>query len=122
MKRIEIPSSHATSTEFLHDAKKLISCGKKDFIKRTYLNSNGETVRWIEALFEIGLTEVKQVWDEVLDLTTADYFEGPSMDIDRPQDGNVIWVFKKEINDVITYIKLKIDRRGCVCISFHEDW
>ncbi|QUW20916.1 hypothetical protein JSQ81_13965 [Sporosarcina sp. Marseille-Q4063] len=122
MKRLEILTSHTSSTEFLRDAKKLISSGKKDFIKRTYYDPEGKRVRWIEALLEIGLTEPAQVWDQVLDLTTSDYHEGPCLDTDRPQDGNVIWIFKKEINDVLTYVKLKIDRRGCVCLSFHEDW
>lgn len=38
--------------------------------------------------------------------------------------GRVIWKFKLEVlDDVILYIKLKdeSDRRGIVCISFHED-
>lgn len=35
----------------------------------------------------------------------------------------VIWVFKNEINGIMAYIKLKdeTERRGCVCLSFHED-
>lgn len=108
--------------DFLRDAKRLISTGKKDFIKRTYDHPSGKKVRWIEALGEIGLTDVPQVWEEALKLTLKDCVEGPVIDFDRPKDGKVIYVFKKEVNGVLTYIKMKIDHRGCVCLSFHKDW
>ncbi|MCM3800387.1 hypothetical protein M4A92_17695 [Caldibacillus thermoamylovorans] len=62
------------------------------------------------------------MWDEALKLTPNDYCDGPVVDRDKPQDGKVIWIFKKNINGIITYIKVKIDYRGCVCLSFHEDW
>lgn len=111
------------STAFLREAKKLISNGKNDFIPRTYDHPSGKKVRWKEALLDIGLTEVKQMWDETLKLTPNDYFDGPCVDINRPHEGKVVWIFKKRVNGFITYIKLKIDhRRGCVCLSFHADW
>ncbi|MGH0593619.1 hypothetical protein ACQVPY_15175 [Bacillus pretiosus] len=108
--------------EFLRKAKKLISSGKKDFIKRTYDHPSGRKVRWKEALLDIGLTTPEQAWDETLQLTPGDYIDGPCEDTDRTADGKVIWIFKKEVNGVLTYIKMKIDHRGCVCLSFHEDW
>lgn len=110
--------------EFLKEAKRLVSSGKRDFIKRTYDNHpSGTPVRWLEALGEIGLTEPSQVWNEILRLSPRDFIEGPVLDKDRPKDGKVIWIFKKEVNDILTYIKLKIDvKRGCVCLSFHKDW
>jgi hypothetical protein len=107
---------------FLREAKQLISRGKKDFIKRTYDHPNGHKVRWIEALLDIGLTNPTQAWDEVLKLVPNDCVDGPCIDSDRPEDGKVIWIFKKDINGVLTYIKMKIDHRGCVCLSFHKDW
>lgn len=107
---------------FLREAKQLISKGKKDFIKRTYDHPVGKKVKWIEALLDIGLTGVEQMWDETLQLTPDDYKDGPVVDNDRPHDGKIIWIFKKEVNGALTYIKLKIDNRGCVCLSFHEDW
>ncbi|MFD1415364.1 hypothetical protein [Oceanobacillus jeddahense] len=109
-------------TTFLRKAKQLISNGKKDFIKRTYDHPSGRKVKWVEALLEIGLTSPNQCWGEVLLLTPNDYVEGPCVDRNRPGDGNVIWVFKKEVNGSLTYIKMKIDKRGCVCLSFHKDW
>lgn len=113
--------THTDAAEFLLEVKKLISNGNRDFIKRTY-NRDGVKVRWIEALFEIGLTEINQVWNEILLLTSSDYYQGPIPDRDRPLDGDVIWIFKKDINDHLVYIKLRIDQRGCVCLSFHKDW
>lgn len=123
MKEIETTPIQTTCAEFLRDVKNYIVSGKKDFIKRTYRKPDGSKVKWIEALMDIGLTKPEQAWHEVLDLTPDDYQEGPILDFARPDEGKVIWVFKKEVNSTLTYIKLKIDnRRGCVCLSFHEDW
>lgn len=108
---------------FLREAKQLISKGKRDFIKRTYDHPSGTKVKWKEALLDIGLTSPEQAWDEALKLSPKHYIDGPCQDADRPGEGKVIWIFKKEVNGVLTYIKVKIDsKRGCVCLSFHEDW
>lgn len=114
--------TNVNAKAFLREAKQLISCGKKDFIKRTYCHPSGKKIRWIEALLEIGLTQPNQAWDEVLRLTPNDCIDGPCIDNDRPGNGKTIWIFKKEVNGVLTYIKIKIDHRGCVCLSFHKDW
>ncbi|OLS39154.1 hypothetical protein [Bacillus sp. MRMR6] len=114
--------SNINAIAFLREAKQLISIGKKDFIPRTYSHPSGSKVKWKEALLHIGLTQPNQVWDEVLKLTPSDYIDGPCIDNDRPNDGKTIWIFKKEVNGFLTYIKMKIDHRGCVCLSFHEDW
>ncbi|MGL4821249.1 MAG: hypothetical protein ACRC5C_14950 [Bacilli bacterium] len=105
---------------FLREAKQRISVGQRDFIKRTYTHPSGRTVKWIEALMDIGLTDLGQCWQEILDLGPEHYDSGPHVDRDFSQ--HTVWVFKKEINGRLTYIKLKIDERGCVCLSFHEDW
>lgn len=114
--------SNINKTAFLREAKKLISEGRTDLIPRTYNHPSGRKINWKEALLEIGLRNPSQMWDEALKLTPNDYFDGPCADVNRPKEGKVIWIFKKEINDVLTYIKLKIDHRGCVCLSFHKDW
>lgn len=59
----------------------------------------------------------------MLVLKDTHYFSGPGIDRDDPSCGRVVWVFKTEINGMITYIKLKDETagRGCVCLSFHED-
>ncbi|VEF47276.1 Uncharacterised protein [Bacillus freudenreichii] len=107
---------------FLTETKKLISIGKTDFIPRTYDHPSGKSIKWKEALMDIGLTSTNQIWDEIIKLTPSDYIDGPCIDADRPKDGKTIWIFKKHIAGVLTYIKLKIDHRGCVCLSFHKDW
>lgn len=107
---------------FLREAKRLISEGQIDFIKRTYDHPLGHKVKWKEAFLEIGLRSPQQAWREILRLSPNHYIEGPVIDNDRLQDGKVLWIFKKEVNGVLTYIKLKIDNRGCVCLSFHKDW
>ncbi|OZT10646.1 hypothetical protein CHN50_20990 [Priestia aryabhattai] len=109
---------------FLLEVKKLVSRGKREFIQRKgYRKPDGETFNYMQALYDIGLTEISQAWDEVMSLKPEHRIKGPCADRDRPEEGNVIWVFKKEVNDVTTYIKLKINPdRGCVCLSFHRDW
>jgi hypothetical protein len=114
--------TNKTLIAFLVEAKKLISDGKKDFIKRTYTHPTGRIVRWKEALLDIGLTNPTQAWDEILRLSPGHYLDGPCEDTDRPNGKKDIWIFKKEVNGVQVYIKLKIDTRGCVCLSFHEAW
>lgn len=76
----------------------------------------------MEALLDIGIANVERAWDEILTLSPHHYFRGPSIDYDRPNDKTQIYEFKKEVNEIIVYIKLKIDNRGCVCMSIHKDW
>ncbi|MBP3952224.1 type II toxin-antitoxin system MqsR family toxin [Bacillus suaedae] len=107
---------------FLIEVKKMISLDQKRFIKRKQYNAPGKSYyNYLEALLDIGLTTPAEVWNYILDLTPADYFSGPDQDRNG-ENGFNLWTFKTEINEVNTYIKLKIDERGCVCLSFHKDW
>ncbi|MFD3271896.1 hypothetical protein ACE3MS_17540 [Paenibacillus dendritiformis] len=69
------------------------------------------------------MPDVEEAWECVLDLEPTHYHSGPSPDYGDIASGLVIWVFKNEINGIMAYIKLKdeTERRGCVCLSFHED-
>jgi hypothetical protein len=107
---------------FLIEAKALISRGRRDFVTRWYELPDGKRVRYIEAILDIGLTNIQQAWNEILTLKPSHYFRGPNPDWDRPNDRSQVWEFKKEVNGMMAYIKLKIDHRGCVCIPFHKDW
>ena len=91
---------------FLKTIKRLIRDGKWTFIKRR---------KNLEGLFELGLT-IAQAELEVLSLNYRHYDRGPLPDHER--DGE-IWEFIKHKDGLPIYIKLKIDRRGCVCLSFH---
>ena len=105
---------------FLSEIKKLIASGRWQFVTRTYKLSNGSTQTYLQALFELDIDHPNDVPNEILKLTPLDYYSGPEDDRDR-NNGTKLWIFKKNINGITTYIKLKIDERGCVCVSFHKD-
>lgn len=111
-----MPSSSNASEiiDFLEKAKKLISAGKYDFVPRR---------KNMQALAQYGLTII-DAKDEIMDLVVEDYYSGPKRDFDFNRSG-YIWEFKKSIDGIQFYVKLKID---CVnneevlkCIGFHED-
>jgi hypothetical protein len=107
---------------FLYEVKKLVSQGRRQFVKRQGYNvPDGRTINYVQALLELDIADVDEAWEYVLSLTPAHYHSGPKKDRDRP-DGSDVWVFKRKINNINTYIKLKTDERGCICISFHRDW
>lgn len=105
---------------FLSEIKKLIASGRWNFVRRTYNLTDGSTQTYLQALFELDIDHPNDVQNEILKLTPLDYFSGPEDDRDR-NDGTKFWIFKKTINGNTSYIKLKIDERGCVCVSFHKD-
>ncbi len=101
-------------SEFLEKMKKLISIGKYDFVPRK---------KSLQSLAKYGLT-VMDAKDEMLGLVVADYYKGPKKDFDSSKPGD-IWEFKKQIEDVQFYVKVKIvlenDEEILKCLGFHED-
>lgn len=97
---------------FLEDAKRLISSGKYDFVPRR---------KNMQALAAHGFT-IADAKDEILGLVVSDYYKGPKQDFDRP---GVIWEFKKNIDGIQFYIKIKIVQENgedvLKCLGFHED-
>lgn len=110
--------SKELSGECLLQMHELIRNGQRYFVKRTI-----RRISYIQMLADLGLTSVDEAWECVLKLNETHYFSGPEFDLDDPSCGKVIWVFKTDINNMTTYIKLKDETsgRGCVCLSFHED-
>ncbi len=102
----------ADISAFLERAKDLISRGQYDFVPR---RKNMHDL----AVHGLTITDAK---DEILELTVADYYKGPKQDFERSGE---IWEFKKHIDDVRFYVKIKIDRINgkdiLKCLSFHED-
>ncbi len=51
-----------------------------------------------------------------------DYYKGPKQDFDR---SGVIWEFKKNIEEIPFYVKMKIVQENgehiLKCLGFHED-
>lgn len=107
-KRIEV----SEITMFLEEAKELISAGKYDFVPRK---------KNMKALARLGLT-IADIKEEIIGLVVGDYYKGPKKDFEG--NGNV-WEFKKEIDDIQLYVKLKIvsenGNKFLKCLSFHED-
>lgn len=99
-------------TTFLEDAKKLVSTGKYDFVPRR---------KNMQALAQHGLT-ITDAKDEILGLVVSDYYKGPKQDFERP---GVIWEFKKTVDSIPFYVKIKIVQENgeniLKCLSFHED-
>lgn len=101
--------------KLLNKMKKLIKEGKKKFSNRSDRN-------YVDELFQIGITE-EEAWNKyILYLSQYDYIFDykPSY----RKSGNSL-TFKKKINNIIVYIKLKIeydnDEECTVCLSFHRD-
>lgn len=99
---------------YLVKVKKLVSAGKYDFVPRR---------KNLQSLAQHGLTPV-DAKNEIIDLEVGDYYKGPKQDYDPARPGE-IWEFKKNIDDVQFYIKIKIvqenDEYILKCLSFHAD-
>lgn len=92
---------------FLSEAKSLIRIGKWEFVRRK---------KNLDSLTSLNIT-VPQAKAALLTLTYREYDRGPSPDNDRSGE---VWEFITQLDSAEIYIKLKIDCRGCVCLSFHE--
>ena len=99
---------------FLQEAKKLVSEGRYDFVPRR---------KNMQSLARYGLT-ITDAKSEILGLVVGDYYKGPKKDFDAGRPGD-IWEFKRIINGIQFYIKLKIAQENNAevlkCLGFHED-
>lgn len=99
---------------FLERAKRLLSAGKYDFVPRR---------KNMQALAKHGLT-ILDAKSEILGLVVGDYYKGPKQDLDPNKPGD-IWEFKKNIDEIQFYVKIKIIQENgediLKCLGFHED-
>ena len=99
---------------FLERMKSLISAGKYDFVPRR---------KNMQALAKYGLT-ILEAKSEIIRLVAGDYYKGPKQDFDSNRPGD-IWEFKKDIDGICFYIKVKITQENgediLKCMGFHED-
>lgn len=99
---------------FLEKVKKLLSSGNYDFVPRR---------KSMQDLAKHGLT-VTDAKTEILGLVARDYYKGPKQDFDSNRPGD-IWEFKKIIDGMQFYIKVKIVQENgeyiLKCLGFHED-
>ncbi len=100
-------------TDFLKQAKRLISQGSRHFQERK---------KNMDSIAAMGLT-IGQAWAEILRLTYRDYVGGPELD-DNPKYaamGQSWWVFGLRVANLMIYVKLRISASNAVvCLSFHE--
>jgi len=102
---------HKDVNEFLRDAKaKVRSCHRR-FIPRNDRDM-------LQDFIDLGISKREDAWRIILQLSASD--ESQPNDLDKDGSGKRVWFFRRMMeNGVYAYIKLKIDERGCVCISFH---
>lgn len=99
---------------FLTQIKQLLAAGRVDFVPRR---------KNLQSLARYGLTilDAKYMLSK---LDISDYKKGPKADFDPSRPGE-IWEFKKNMNGISFYIKLKIamenDESILRCLGFHED-
>lgn len=104
---------NSTQLKLLSKMKNLISNGQRRFEGRKDRD-------YLEDLLEIGITP-EEAWKVILELNKNFYFPDP-----KPNylvEGESL-TFKREINGVLAYIKIKIDNNRedeVVCLSFHKD-
>lgn len=99
---------------YLSKIKRLLSNGKYDFVPRR---------KNMQALAQHGLTII-DAKNEILGLAVSDYYKGPKQDLDPNRPGD-IWEFKKNIDGIQFYVKVKIIQENgediLKCLGFHED-
>lgn len=106
---------------FLKMANKEIDNNNVYFVGYRSVEYNNKIVNARQALLDIGIVKEKEIWDYVKELKVDNCFR-ISKDRDSRRDYNTeIYEFKKIINRKLVYIKLTINNRGLLCLSFHID-
>jgi len=102
-------------------ARKEIENNNVYFVGYRTVKSNGKEINAKQALLDIGISNKKEIWKYIKSLEVQDCFR-ISKDRDFKRDFNSeIFEFKKIINKKDVYIKLTINDRGLLCLSFHLD-
>lgn len=107
---------------FLNICKKEIQKRNCYFVGYRKININGKIISAKQALINIGIMQEKDIWKHILTLEPSDCIK-VGWDKDRKRDFNSeTYIFKKIINKKLIYIKLTINDKGVICISFHESY
>lgn len=114
------PVDEDTVNTFLKTCRNEIRKHNCYFVGYRSLNTNGKRISVKQALIDIGIMKISDIWEHILDLQVSDCIK-----IDRDRDfsrdmNSEVFVFLKNINNKIVYIKLTINNKGVICISFHE--
>ena len=107
---------------FLKICKREIEKKNCYFVGDRAININGKKISAKQALIDIGIMKVQDIWKHILDLGIDDCIK-VDRDHDYSRDMNSeVYIFRKKINSKIVYIKLTMNDRGIICISFHESY
>ena len=107
---------------FLKTCKKEIKKRNCYFAGYRTIDINGKKISAKQALIDIGIMKVEEIWKHILDLEVGDC-KKIDRDRDHSRDMNSeVYIFKKSIYGKIVYIKLTMNDRGVICISFHESY
>ena len=112
----------AAVSSFLKTCKKEIEKKNCYFVGYRSINIHGEKTSAKQALIDIGIMKVNDIWKHILNLEVNDCIK-----VDRDRDysrdmNSEVYIFQKNINSKIVYIKLTMNNRGVICISFHESY
>lgn len=111
----------AAVNSFLITARKEIDKNNVYFVYYRNVKSSNKVVNARQALLDIGIIKISEIWNHIKELQPSDCFR-ISRDRDFSRDFNAeIYEFKKIINRKNVYIKLTINDKGLLCISFHID-
>lgn len=102
---------NVTQIKELSKIKKLVKLGKRKFVQR-------KDCDYLQDLLEIGITE-EEAWNHVLYLNKNFWFIDPLPSYNKSSKDAL--VFKKQINGILVYIKIKIENEIVICLSFHKD-
>lgn len=109
-------------SSFLKICKREIQKRNCYFVGYRAININGKKLFAKQALIDIGIMKIDDIWKYILDLETNDCIK-VDRDCDYSRDMNSeVYIFHKKINSKIVYIKLTMNDRGVICISFHESY
>lgn len=107
---------------FLNICQKEIPKGNCYFIENRMIDMNGKVISAKQALLDIGILNKKQILNIILTLEEKDCIK-VDFDKDHSRDTNSeIYIFKKEYNKNIIYIKLTMRKKGIICLSFHRSY
>ena len=111
----------AAVNSFLITARKEIDKNNAYFVYYRNVKSGNKVVNARQALLDIGIIKISEILNHIKELQPSDCFR-ISRDRDFSRDFNAeIYEFKKNINRKNVYIKLTINDKGLLCISFHID-
>lgn len=106
---------------FLKMATNEINKNNVCFVGYRSVESKGKKINAKQALLDIGIHNQKEIWAYIKTIDVDDCFR-ISKDRDLKRDFNSeMFEFKKIINKKKVYIKLTINNRGLLCLSFHLD-